>query len=683
MARTPRVGRAFAAALAALACAAPASASPLDATFGTGGIASIAQTDNQNARTTLVQPDGKLLVAGSTNVPAQQRDFALARFNADGTPDDSFGTGGFVQTTMDAAKHDEIFALALQADGKIVAAGIVTSGGAPEDDTAVARYNPDGSLDSNADADPLTHFDTDGKLVLDVAADANREDWADGVVVLPDNKIVLAVNVEVVAGDWDMGVLRLTGTGAVDGTFGTGGKTTVSIATGDDPYDEPAQIIRQPDGKLVVAGFSNMSGGAGTDLDFSFARFNDDGSLDDGTVNDADDTDEFGLSGGIQTVKVTAGRDNATSLVRQADGKLLAAGFATPASGRDVALVRLTPGGLLDESGPGAFGGDGNVITPVAAGTGSDGAEDVALQPDGRIVAVVIPQGGGPVLVRYTSEGVLDTTFDFDGIASAGLPAGAALLGVEATADKLLAGGTLEPVAAGQDDFAAVRFHQNDADSDGVADGADNCADVANPGQENADGDGRGDVCDVCPNEAGSGADGCVPPPAPIGGGTPGPLPPPGPAPLGGGPTNGDDVLTGTSAADRICGLLGNDTIRGLAGNDTLFGDRCDDVLRLQAVRDGNDRLFGGAGSDRLFGAGGNDLLDGGGGNDRLVGGGGNDRLIGRGGRNSYSGGGGNDTISAANGRRETIVCGGGRRDRATVDRRDRVRGCERVNRRR
>ena len=83
----------------------------------------------------------------------------------------------------------------------------------------------------------------------------------------------------------------------------------------------------------------------------------------------------------------------------------------------------------------------------------------------------------------------------------------------------------------------------------------------------------------------------------------------------------------------------------------------------------------------KLYGAGGNDKLDGGKGNDKLFGGSGNDKLTGGPGTNTYSGGSGNDTVNARNGKKEKIDCGPGRKDVATVDRRDRVKGCERVHR--
>jgi Ca2+-binding RTX toxin-like protein len=114
--------------------------------------------------------------------------------------------------------------------------------------------------------------------------------------------------------------------------------------------------------------------------------------------------------------------------------------------------------------------------------------------------------------------------------------------------------------------------------------------------------------------------------------------------------TDGADVLDGTSAADLIFGLAGGDVLRGGGDDDCLIGGS------------GRDRLLGGAGSDRL------------------TGGAGGDTLVGGPGTNRYDAGAGNDLVKARNGRRELVSCGAGR-DRARVDRRDRVRGCERVTR--
>ncbi|HEX4735878.1 MAG TPA: hypothetical protein VH247_15825 [Thermoleophilaceae bacterium] len=166
--------------------------------------------------------------------------------------------------------------------------------------------------------------------------------------------------------------------------------------------------------------------------------------------------------------------------------------------------------------------------------------------------------------------------------------------------------------------------------------------------------------------------------------------------------SSGKDALTGTTGGDNVFGLQGNDVIQGLLGNDCLFGGPGNDRL---SGDDGNDRLYGedgkdvlegGVGSDRLDGGASNDSLNGGSGNDVVSGGDGNDKLSGGSGNDTLSGGNGNDTISGgqgtnkasggagsdtinvADGKKETVNCGSGR-DTARVDKRDVVKGCERV----
>jgi Ca2+-binding RTX toxin-like protein len=220
-----------------------------------------------------------------------------------------------------------------------------------------------------------------------------------------------------------------------------------------------------------------------------------------------------------------------------------------------------------------------------------------------------------------------------------------------------------------------------DGDADGVPDSSDACPTVSdldaprsprNGCLADADGDGITDPSDACPRQSDASA-----PRSPRTG-----CPAVGVGPH---PTNGDDVLSGDALANVICGLLGNDTINGLGGNDTLFGDACGKkakpVFLALVTTDGNDRLNGGDGNDTLYGAGGNDRLNGGKGNDRLVGGGGNDALAGGKGTNRYKAGAGNDTVNARNRKKETVDCGAGKKDKATVDRKDKTKGCEKVKR--
>jgi Ca2+-binding RTX toxin-like protein len=285
--------------------------------------------------------------------------------------------------------------------------------------------------------------------------------------------------------------------------------------------------------------------------------------------------------------------------------------------------------------------------------------------------------------------------------------------------------GTVTGGAAFTPEYSAtgVNLKVTDADTDGVPDSTDNCQTAANANQANNDNDAQGDACDAdddndgvpdtsdqCQTTAGAGADGCPvsAPPDGDGDGVPDATDvcPTVKATTGSGcpfgATNGDDTLNGDALANTICGLLGNDTVNGSAGNDILFGGLCNVKAKLVAAQagvDGNDKLNGNDGNDQLYGAAGKDTLRGGRGNDKLYGGTGNDTLSGDAGKdlldggagndkmnggadvNTYKGGAGDDTVSARNRKKDTIDCGAGKKDKATVDRIDKVKGCEKVAR--
>ena len=760
MARVLRLAAVLAVASAA-AAATPAAASPLDPSFDGDGLATAGlfteatpAPNQMNINDVAVQSDGKVVVVGSISLSGSSTDFAVARLNADGSPDTSFSGDG--RATVDlATTADVALAVAIQpADGKIVVAGRVNPT-ITDEAVAAARLNPDGTLDVPQGSGDNTpgDFSVDGKQIYNLVADP-LNDTANDVVIQPSGKIVIGGEIEQTAGDSDMLLMRLNADGTQDTAgFGTGGIATAESATATSPrqpYDDVTALEQQADGKLVAGGQSNMGDNTADDFDFSVARFSADGALD--TNADGDPSVHFGTDGKVTTpVAVgTAGSlvDEISGLAVQSDGKIVATGPADD----NFATVRYTPAGDLNDSGA-AWGATGIVRTSAFAGSGDETPNAVVVQPNGRVVvggSANVGTGSGVdfALYRYGSDGILDPSFDFDGVVTTAASSAADRIEALALApgSKLVAAGGQRPVA---------RYHQNDADSDGAADGADNCEGLANAGQANNDGDAQGDACDGdddndgvpdgsdnCPSQANATADGCPapqPPPDTDGDGIADPSDacpavsdaaaprdprtgcPADPPPIDPNqPTNGNDTINGTAAGETLCGLLGNDTINGLAGNDTLFGDACNDKVKLsasQAGTDGNDNLKGGAGDDSLFGAGGKDKLDGGDGNDKLDGGAGNDSLTGAAGKdslkggagndklsggaaadkldggagndtlsggaakNSYKGGAGNDTLSARNGVRETVDCGAGSKDKATVDRTDTVKGCESVKR--
>jgi uncharacterized delta-60 repeat protein len=358
----------------------------LDPGFGENGV--VTTGPNGEATGVAIQPDGKIIAAGSAQSDAGAR-FAIARYLTDGTLDAGFGQEGQVTTSF-GASDDNGGDVAIQSDGMIVVGG--TSFRNPVSQFAVVRYKSDGSLDPN--------FGSGGKLRTAFGTTANA--FADALVVEPGGKIVVAGYTADASGA-NFALARYNPNGTLDTGFGTGGKVTTSfpdsaVVTG---------MARQPDGKIVVAGLLvNYDDPTSYPLrGFALARYEPDGSLD----------STFG-SGGKVTTSVGQG-SAAFSVALQADGKIVAGGFALvygPADelGGEFALVRYGTDGTLD----GAFGSGGKVTTEVGTGDGSINA--VAIRPDGKIVAAGTSSGDsgyGFALARYQPGGSLDTSFGTNG----------------------------------------------------------------------------------------------------------------------------------------------------------------------------------------------------------------------------------------------------------------------------
>jgi uncharacterized delta-60 repeat protein len=321
----------------------------LDPGFGTGGkVTTDFNGFTDHAYALAVQADGKLVAAGGAGTATG--DFGLARYNPDGTLDPSFGTGGKVTTDF-AGGFDRATALAVQADGKLVAAGFTQGAGV---DFALARYDPDGSLDPS--------FGTGGQVTTDFNGGT---DEAFALAVQADGKLVTA-GLAVSGAGFDFGLARYNPDGSLDPGFGAGGKVTTDFAGGFDQ----ANALAVQDDKPVVAGRAGFEGND----DFALARYNPDGTLD----------PSFGTGGKVTTdfPRPSGSFDEARALVVQGR-KLVAAGLTGPDcdSSCDFGLVRYRANGALDPS----FGARGRVTTDFAGGT--DEAFALAAQADGRLVA--------------------------------------------------------------------------------------------------------------------------------------------------------------------------------------------------------------------------------------------------------------------------------------------------------
>ncbi|MFN6440948.1 MAG: DUF4347 domain-containing protein [Nostoc sp. DedSLP01] len=337
----------------------------LDSSFGNGGKA-IADFANQTDKpySVTIQPDGKILIAGIT-YNGNQTDAALIRYNPNGSLDTTFGTGGKVVTNFEG-KNEWIKSVAVQSDGKIIVGGYLNpNDGTLNNDFLLIRYNSDGSLD--------TSFGNGGRVLTSMS---DGQDGIASILIQPDGKIVVTGGV-MVNGSNNFILARYNSNGSIDTNFGSSGKVITDFP---GTHDFGYSVALGSDGKIVVAG---GTGDIGLNGNFALTRYNSDGTLD----------ANFGNGGKVVTD--LGGNDVGLSLAILQDGKIVVSGFAENANAnRDFALVAYNSNGSLDTS----FGDSGKVITPV---NGSSFQETrVAVQSDGKIV-VTGSDSGNFVVARY------------------------------------------------------------------------------------------------------------------------------------------------------------------------------------------------------------------------------------------------------------------------------------------
>jgi uncharacterized delta-60 repeat protein len=247
----------------------------LDPTFGNGGRVTTAFTDPAGASAVALQPNGKLVVAGWTG-PYFHDSFALVRYNADGSLDSGFGTGGKVVTSFPSLSDSSAGAVALQSDGKIVLAGSAQPN-TLESEFALARYNQDGSLDGT--------FGSGGEVTTQFNSPQGAGAGADALVLQPDGKIIAAGGTvgDIAGTRGEFALARYTHAGSPDTGFGSGGQVTTSFGfsppANGTSGDAVTSLALQPDLKIVAAGYSQY--GPHTErYQAALARYDANGSLD-------------------------------------------------------------------------------------------------------------------------------------------------------------------------------------------------------------------------------------------------------------------------------------------------------------------------------------------------------------------------------------------------------------------
>ena len=450
----------------------------LDASFGRDGVVVFDDDAHEDAFAVAVQADGKIVSAGYRRVAAGTRqvsgetvavydtDVLLTRHNVDGSLDTTFGDGGKVVTDFNPSGRgiapnfvpnddDRAYDLLIQPDQKIVIAGStyndgIFAGTSHGQDILVARYNPDGSLDTS-------FGDGGGKSITPSATGFGKASAADAAYSLalrPDGKLVVAGN----SGSDSM-VARLFSNGQLDILDGNNPSRTPNAEncggppTGGPRNEDPnlfigaraydivdgqelfSSVVLQPDGKMLIAGASNVEfvfpDGRPANLFPTFSsavmlRLNPDCTIDrsfngSGQVIDALDP-SFDGPGVVIETRQSAGISRQrqldevsepfyTAMQVQPDGKIVAALRNSPGVQRSsVGLVRYNSDGSRDTS----FGDAQNGLV----NTRGLNVETLALLPNGNIIAAgyINNQFG---LQRYNSDGTIDTSFGLLGTASA------------------------------------------------------------------------------------------------------------------------------------------------------------------------------------------------------------------------------------------------------------------------
>jgi uncharacterized delta-60 repeat protein len=417
-----------------------------DFVFGDGGMVTIDFESSQwdfGFGGVLAQNDGKIVVIGQTWSAVTSTDFALTRYNVDGSLDQDFGNGGGV--TTDFGSTEAAFDAAEDCEGRIVVVGEAANGTR----IAVARYNPDGSLDAT--------FGSGGRVTTGLGLGS----FARCIAVDGNNRVLVAGDTYATATGLDFIVVRYTSDGSLDEAFGTNGVVTSDF---NSPGDRANAVTLDSLGRIVVAGTSAYP--KPTDRKFAVARFLPGGAPDtafgtDGKVTSdlglgtselraydvaIDDQDRIVVAGRAGSRSATfvvarfdvAGRLDLTfgdggkvfadfgssnagaqSVAIDSSGGIIAAGYGDQPGGMDFALVRYHSDGGLDA----AFGNNGKVLTDFDAGV--DISYGVDIDQTGRILAAGAvnldsfypphSQGLNFGVVRYNAEGRLDTGFGADG----------------------------------------------------------------------------------------------------------------------------------------------------------------------------------------------------------------------------------------------------------------------------
>nr|WP_321455483.1 DUF4347 domain-containing protein [uncultured Cohaesibacter sp.] len=349
----------------------------IDTSWGTNGsVITAINTNDETVSAMTVQSDGKIMVSGSYNNGSSDHG-VLIRYNADGSLDSSFGSGGILGVGSALGDNDYGRDILVQPDGKILATGDVAVGGV--NSIYITRHNEDGSLD--------TSFGGSGIVSLDIDV---YDEFVTTMLLQSDGKIIVGGYNDTYA-SMDFALIRLNSDGSYDSGFdGDGIWTNYDVSSDQISY---ATALDASD-RILIAGTTNTAG----NLDSFVMRVNSDGSLD----------TSFGSFGSV-TLALGSSDEKITQIRELSDGKILLAGFAYNGADNDLLLVRLNADGSLDAR----FGSSGYLITDL--GGSDDRINALAILDTGEIVVGGKSDSDG-FLARFDSDGAFDRSFNITGL---------------------------------------------------------------------------------------------------------------------------------------------------------------------------------------------------------------------------------------------------------------------------
>lgn len=400
IARVGAVGATSLALVGAFGGVPAAAGGDLDPAFGAGGTVTTLFPDGSFARALAIQPDGKIVAVGAAAGSSVTGEFAVARYETDGSLDPGFGEGGMVTTAI-AGGGDEARSVAIQPNGGIVVAG--TDG---RERFAVVRYLPDGTLDPR--------FGSDGIVRTDLTS---GDDIGFDLAIQPDGRIVVAGTARMSSAGSRFAIVRYRRGGELDRTFGDRGSAFGERGT------VGRSVALQSDGGIVVTGYDGWG--------LLLARLRPGGTLD----------GSFGRDGIVARILEPGMFFPLVVAVQKNDRIVVAGDYDIFRAG----IARFTRDGRLDVS----FHRDG--VRSVRFGMGEKAFTGLAIQSDGRIVAsgyAVPHEYGDPIVqrmlvARFLRDGDLDSTWGGDGRVSTTMPGGAIAHGLALQPDG-------KPVVAGE-----------------------------------------------------------------------------------------------------------------------------------------------------------------------------------------------------------------------------------------